>query len=299
MHEAGDHIGRSEIGQAFNHLMQQDHRRFGSARGIVWRHRAGIGREAIIDQLGKVIVLAKGVEPLKTADTDMPMAEAYHDGRARGRWFVIALQRLARFNHGEGLAGVDAQRLQHFGRQDFPHRAFQRQPSVTEPAVGCLARSLGAKVQQAPRAVSQLCEQKAAAIPDLRVVNPELMPVITQSQGLGQIAVQRCEPCKMRAPSRIVEPVKAHRRVPAPVAEADQRLRKIGRRDRIGQPGGKHCDFRIGGIQGGLRFDAHHAIVRTCAAWRKRRYRQSFLSRQGWPDRHANILTVTGPARTG
>ena len=62
--------------------------------------------------------------------------------------------------------------------------ALERQPAVGVAAIGRLARSLGAKVEQPAAIVAQLREGEAAAVADLRIVHSELMAVITQRERL-------------------------------------------------------------------------------------------------------------------
>ena len=60
----------------------------------------------------------------------MAVAEPHQHRRAGRRRLVAAPQVLAGLDHRKGLAGVDAKRLEHFGRENLAHRALQRQPPV-------------------------------------------------------------------------------------------------------------------------------------------------------------------------
>jgi hypothetical protein len=166
-----------------------------------------------------VIRLFQHQQPLEAADADMAVAQPRQHGGAGGRRLVAAPQRLAGFHHAEGFGGVDAQRLEHLGGQNFAHRAFQRQPPVARAAPWGGAAALGAQIEQPPFAIEHLRKQKAAPVAQLGVVNPELVPVIAQRQGARQIAFQRLEPREMIKPGRIASP-------PSPTAAAQRWLRQ-------------------------------------------------------------------------
>src|SRR3546814_2445839 len=110
-----------------------------------------------------------------------------------------------RLDHRKAARGSDAERLQHFGREHFAHRALQGEPPVAETAVGSLARTLGAQVRQPSCLVAHLCEQEAPAVPDLGVVGAELMTVIAQGQRLLQAAGKRPELAEMTDPCLVVQ----------------------------------------------------------------------------------------------
>ena len=171
-------------------------------------------------------------EALEGADADMAVAEPGQHRRARRRGLVAAHQLLAGLEQGEGLRRVDAQRLEHLGRQHLAHAALQRQPAVAEAAVGRLARALGAEVEQAVRVVAQLGEQEAAAVADLGIVHAELVAVIAQRQRLRQVVGQRLEAAEMRFPV-VIELAEADAIGPALVEEARDRRREARRLDRI------------------------------------------------------------------
>ena len=156
----------------------------------------------------------------------MAVLEPDQHRRAGGGGLVVALQRLAGLDQREGLRGLDAERLEHLGREHLAHAALQRQPAVAEAAVGRLARSLGAEVEQPAAAVAQLREQEAAAVADVGIVHPELVAVIAQRQRLGEIVGQRLEAAEMADPFLVAQIRQADRRRPAVVAEAQDRLRE-------------------------------------------------------------------------
>jgi len=68
-----------------------------------------------------------------------------------------------------------------------------------------LAGPFRAEVEQSAASIAQLCEGKAAPIANLRIVNPELMAVIAERQGLLEIARQRLEPAKMPRPTFFIQ----------------------------------------------------------------------------------------------
>ena len=103
--------------------------------------------------------------------------------------------------------------------------------------------------------VSHLREQEAAAVADLGIVRPELMPVIPQRQRLVQAARHWLEPPEMRKPFRVVQPVQPYLSGRAIVAEAQGRPRKARRLDRIVKGVAQVEDGRGGAI--GLRRRDH------------------------------------------
>ena len=125
--------------------------------------------------------------------------------RTRRRGLVAALERLAGLEQGEALRRLDAQRLEHLGREHLAHAALERQPAVAEAAVGRLARTLGAEVEQSVPIIAKLREEEAAAVADLRIVHAELMAVVAQRQRLGEVVGERLEAAEMRFPPLRVE----------------------------------------------------------------------------------------------
>ena len=162
------------------------------------------------------LILEEG-QPLEGADADVAVAEPGQHRRAGRRGLVARGQLLAGLEQREALRRIDAERLEHLGRQHFAHPALERQPPVGGAAVGGLARSLGAEVEQPARVVAQLGEQEAAAVADVGIVLAELVAVIAQRQRLRQIAGQRLEAPEMRRSTSIS---------PRPTRSAQRRLRK-------------------------------------------------------------------------
>src|SRR3546814_7432309 len=121
----------------------------------------------------------------------MAMAQPDEDGRPCGRRFVVALKRLARLDHRKAARGSDAERLQHFGREHFAHRALQGEPPVAETAVGSLARTLGAKVRQPSCLVAHLCEQEAPAVPDLEIGRAQVGTPVNNAKFVCRLMLEK------------------------------------------------------------------------------------------------------------
>ena len=73
-------------------------------------------REAVIDEPPHILRVAEISEALEGADPYMAVLEPHQHRRTRRRWLVSPLQRFARLDQREALAGLDAQGLQHFRR---------------------------------------------------------------------------------------------------------------------------------------------------------------------------------------
>ena len=109
-----------------------------------------------------------------------------------------------------------------------------------------------------PSRVAQLREQEAAAVADVGIVHAELMAVIAQRQRLREVVRAAARSgAKWREPLLVVEPVQPDRGRPAVVAEAQDRLREVGRRDRIVEGVAELEDRGLGPIRGGLRKARH------------------------------------------
>jgi hypothetical protein len=223
----GDIAGR-HIGHAGDDLMQQDDGGVARVRRAIGHGGTGILRQCIIDQRSQMLVLLQCHQPLETADADMAMRQAGQNRRTCRAGFIPAMEMLAGFHHAQRFGRVGAQGFEHFGRQNFAHRAFQRQTAIALTAPWRGARTLGAKVEQAARAIAHLGKQETAPVAQLRIINPELMPVIAQRQRLGQIAFQRLKPAEMVEPCRIVETGKANGRRMALITPAQS----VGRKPR-------------------------------------------------------------------
>ena len=84
-----------------------------------------------------------------------------------------------------------------------------------------------------PIVAAQLGKEKAAPVADVRVVDPELMPVITQGQRLLEIARQRLEAAKMFAPCGYIQFAQPDPFRPPVVEEARRAQWKFGRFHRV------------------------------------------------------------------
>ena len=220
MDEAGHHVTRHEIGHAFDNQMHQTHRRLIAVGGVFGGRRAGELRQAIVDQLFHVIALLQGQQALEGADADMSVAEPRHRGGAGGRGLVAALKLLAGFDYRKSLRRIHAERFEHLGGQNLPHRALQRQPPIAPTAPRRGARSLSAEIHESPGFVPHLGEEKASSIADLGIVDPELMTVIAQRERVGEIAGQGIEPPEMAHPVGIAQIIQPHRSRRAVIAPA-------------------------------------------------------------------------------
>src|SRR3546814_4390963 len=85
-----------------------------------------------------------------------------------------------------------------FRSQDLADAALQSQPTVAKTAVGRPSRSFGAKVKQPTRAIAKLREKKAPAVADIRIIDMELMTMISERQRFFERICQWLELAKMR-----------------------------------------------------------------------------------------------------
>ena len=160
-----------------------------------------VGADRVVEQPAQPRLVLEEGEALEGADADVRVAEPHQHGGARGRGLVAAHQRLARLDQAEGLGGLDAERLQHRGRQHLAHAALEREPPVGAARPGRLAAALGAEVEQAAVAeVVELGEEEAAAVAEVGVVHAELVAVVAQRERLREAAGQRLEAAEMRDP---------------------------------------------------------------------------------------------------
>ena len=159
--------------------------------------------------------LAEIGEPLEGADADVAVLEPDQHRRPGRGGLVVALERLAGLDQREGLGGLDAERLEHLGRQHLADAALERQPAVADAAIGRLARALGAEIEQAAGPVAQLREQEPAPVADIRIVNSELVAVIAQRQRLRQIVRERVKAAEVADPLLLAEISRARRPAPS------------------------------------------------------------------------------------
>ena len=132
---------------------------------------------------------------------------------------------LAGFEQGEALRRVDAERLEHFGRQHFAHAALQRQPPVAAAAPRRLAAALGAEVEQAARARRGAARTGSRARRRCRDCRGGTGARDSAARAARQIAGQRLEPREMPLPIDLVQ-APSRRLGPALVEEARDALRE-------------------------------------------------------------------------
>src|SRR5258708_3322125 len=168
---------------------------------ILFAKRFGIEvLEAISGQFPEIVAVAEKGQPLKGANPNMPVAEArQHRGAGRGG-FIAALERISSLEKREALRGIDAKCLEHLSCKQFANAPFQRQPAVGMPAIGRLARTLGAKVKQSAVIVAQLSEGETPAIPDFGVLHSELMSVVPQTERMSKVVQKWFEPEEVAQP---------------------------------------------------------------------------------------------------
>jgi hypothetical protein len=97
-----------------------------------------------------------------------------------------------------------------------------------------------------------LGEQEAAAVADVGIVDPELMAVIAQRQLLLEVLRQPLETAEMADPLLVAQAVQPDFARLAVVAEAQDRLREFGRRDRIVEIVPELKDSAFGPIEAGV-----------------------------------------------
>ena len=87
------------------------------------------------------------------------MRQPQQHAGARRRRLVAANELFAGFDQAESFGGVDALRLQHFGRENFANAALEGEASVTLARPGRAAAALRAEIEQPPvLGVAQLRE---------------------------------------------------------------------------------------------------------------------------------------------
>src|SRR5437868_12213894 len=121
-------------------------------------------------------------------------------------------------------------------------------------AIGSLAGSLGAEIEQPALLVAELGEGEAAAVADVRIVHAELMAVITQRQELAKVLGQRLETAEMPGPF-LVARVQPDALCPALIEKAGNAFAKVRRFYRVVESGTQIEDRglapiwrRIGGL---------------------------------------------------
>ena len=231
VHEAGGHPIGAHPGDPAADLLEEGD---GPRRRVVAPDPRHVSLHRIIEEAQEIVGLAEIEEALEAADADMRVAEPHEHGRARRRRLVAAGQLLAGLDQAERFRRVDAERLQHLRRQHLAHAALQRQAPVGAARPRRLAAAFGGEIEQtAVDAVVELGEEEAAAVAELRVVDPELVPVIAQGERLRMAARQRREAAEMIDPFGVGQPREADLFRPAPVAVAQHVRGKRRRRDDV------------------------------------------------------------------
>ncbi len=136
MHEAGRHPLPTEPGDPADDVGKE---RGGALGRVVAPGLRQIGADGVVEQAGDVVRLLESGEALERADADVRVVEPDQHGGARRRGFVAVPQVLAGFDQAERLAAIDAERLQHLGRQHLAHAALQREAAVAGAGPGGLA----------------------------------------------------------------------------------------------------------------------------------------------------------------
>ena len=218
--------------------------------------------------------------PLEGSEPDMGVRQPHQDRRTGRRRLVAPLQRLAGLDQGEGAAGRNPQGLQHRGRQNLAHPAFQGQPTVAAARPGRLARSLGSQIQQtgpraAPRSrrlrrLPHLGRQKAAPVAQVGVVVTELMAVIAHRQR-PRLARQGFEPAEGGDPFGLAQPVQPHLGGGALIAETQIGLGKARGLHGVGEVRPQIEKDGSGAVVG---VDGHGGQLRPPGRFRKARTRR-------------------------
>src|SRR5215217_1520434 len=97
----------------------------------------------------------------------------------------------------------------------------------------------------------ELSKKKAAPIPQMRIVGPELMAMVAQGEGLLETSWKRREASEMVDPLLIGERPEAYTLGPALVAVAEDVLREFRRTDNIIEIRTKFLMLCRGAINGG------------------------------------------------
>ncbi len=219
---------------------------------------------------------------LEGPEADMAVRQPHHDGGSRRRRLVVPLKVFARLDQRQDAAGRHAQALQHGRRQRLAHPALQRQPSVGMARPGGLARALGPQVEKASwksaiardavaRCLSaahlpHLGRQKPTPVADLGIVHAELVAVVAHGHGAG-LAGQGLETAEMGDPFGVAQRLQPHRRRRPVVAQAQDRLREVGRLHGVAVFGAQFKKAGVGAIGGG---DGHGRQMPLRSAFRNR-----------------------------
>ena len=170
-------------------------------------------------------------------------------------------QLLAGFDQRKGLGGVDAERLEHLGREDLAHAALERQPPVAEaaskasvPSPWCPSQAsarrnrASARTGNRARRRSPGCKRGTDGRDnEARAASADYRPAA------------RNRP-KCADPRLVAQSAQAYIRRPAIVAETQNLLRKARRLHRIAENVDDRVDRAFWAIARGLRQEGHAAI---------------------------------------
>ena len=278
----------------------------------------------MLDQRLDHVGPAEICRPLEGAEPDMAVRQPHQNRRPRRRRLIAAFEFLARLDQGEGPAGRHALRLQHLRRQDLAHAALQRQASVPGPRPGrlpgpfcsqvekstwggAIARGAAARCLSAKVELPHLRREEAPPVAEVGIVGAELMPVIAHRDRAG-LAGQGLETTEMGDPLGLGQRLQPHGRGGPVIADAQDRLRKVRRPDRIAIVLPQIEEAGIGGMGGR---DGHPAQMRSPVRRRNRRTRLNrpaprvlwFAdirpgSRSGWRTRSRGANPVRRPSIT-
>ena len=184
------------------------------------------------------------------------MVEANEHAGAGGGGLVAAHQLLACLYKRKGPGRVDAQSLQHFGRQRLAHASLESEPSIAPAGPWRLPAPLRAQIEQPALIVAHLCKQKAAPVPQLRIIGAELMPMIAQGQRLRMIAGQGGEPAKMGEPFGRTQVPKPQTLRPILIAKSQNAGGEVSRSHKIIKRSPQLKVTRVRGVGCGERHEA-------------------------------------------
>src|SRR5262249_47746932 len=140
------HPRGAEPGAPPQHLGEERGGRVGRRPG---RERRRVVLDGVVEEVPELRALAEERMALEAAETDVRMAEPDEHGRARRRGLVAAEEHLAGLEERERLRGVDAERLEHRGREDLADATLQGEPPVALARPRRLAAALRAEVEEA------------------------------------------------------------------------------------------------------------------------------------------------------
>src|SRR5581483_489426 len=207
VHEARRHPARAELRAPLRDRAQEALHR--AARRVAAALRGELREMPLdgrVEEAAQLLGLAEHGQALVAPEADVRVRETNEHGRARRRRLVAAMELLAGLEEAERLRRVDAERLQHLGREDLSNAALQRQATVAVARPRRPPAALRPEVEQAAvEGIEELSEQEAAPVAERRVVRPELVPVVAERERLAQVVGQRLEEREVALPLFVVE----------------------------------------------------------------------------------------------